>query len=231
MENFIKGKVTPLVGTLLLCFGMVNAANANVALFDYGFNIDGATTFKADGPIPMAVDTSGFNLGTGLGTIGVTVSGAGSHYVGGFFDHEFTEQGNTFFNELGSSNGSPAAGQSWEIDEPGFLFGDIDLNLISGSLDNGIGTPAPDDVSMAMAWDFTLALGEQALISFALVDVLPVGGFFLEHNDPDSQESVYLSSTLDIRLSPIPVPAAIWLFGSGLLGLVGFSRRRQKTLR
>ena len=26
--------------------------------------------------------------------------------------------------------------------------------------------------------------------------------------------------------SPIPVPAAVWLFGSGLIGLVGFARRR-----
>jgi hypothetical protein len=27
--------------------------------------------------------------------------------------------------------------------------------------------------------------------------------------------------------SPVPVPAAIWLFGSGLLGLVGVSRRKR----
>ncbi len=26
--------------------------------------------------------------------------------------------------------------------------------------------------------------------------------------------------------SPVPVPAAVWLFGSGLLGLMGFSRRK-----
>jgi hypothetical protein len=28
--------------------------------------------------------------------------------------------------------------------------------------------------------------------------------------------------------SPIPVPAAVWLFGSGLVGLVGVARRRRK---
>jgi hypothetical protein len=27
--------------------------------------------------------------------------------------------------------------------------------------------------------------------------------------------------------SPVPVPAAAWLFGSGLLGLVGIARRRK----
>lgn len=29
-----------------------------------------------------------------------------------------------------------------------------------------------------------------------------------------------------VRISPVPVPAAVWLFGSGLLGLIGISRWR-----
>jgi hypothetical protein len=33
-------------------------------------------------------------------------------------------------------------------------------------------------------------------------------------------------STLAVDLAPIPVPAAVWLFGSGLLGLIGFCRRK-----
>jgi hypothetical protein len=33
-------------------------------------------------------------------------------------------------------------------------------------------------------------------------------------------------STLAVDLAPIPVPPAVWLFGSGLLGLVGVARRR-----
>ena len=32
-----------------------------------------------------------------------------------------------------------------------------------------------------------------------------------------------------IEISQIPVPAAVWLFGSGLLGLVGIARRRKAT--
>jgi hypothetical protein len=31
------------------------------------------------------------------------------------------------------------------------------------------------------------------------------------------------------RLSAIPIPAAVWLFGSGLLGLVGMARRKKAT--
>jgi hypothetical protein len=28
-------------------------------------------------------------------------------------------------------------------------------------------------------------------------------------------------------VSPVPIPAAVWLFGSGLLGLVGMARRKK----
>ncbi len=31
----------------------------------------------------------------------------------------------------------------------------------------------------------------------------------------------------DIRISAIPIPAAVWLFGSGLIGLISFSRRNK----
>jgi hypothetical protein len=34
--------------------------------------------------------------------------------------------------------------------------------------------------------------------------------------------------TVDVRIIPaVPVPAAVWLFGSGLLGLVGIARRKK----
>lgn len=35
-----------------------------------------------------------------------------------------------------------------------------------------------------------------------------------------------LGMDLRLKLEPVPVPAAVWLFGSGLLGLVGVARRK-----
>jgi hypothetical protein len=34
--------------------------------------------------------------------------------------------------------------------------------------------------------------------------------------------------TLFMHGDPVPVPPAVWLFGSGLLGLVGFMRQRTR---
>jgi hypothetical protein len=148
--------------------------------------------------------------------------------VGLFVDHEIDELSNGFSNETGATSGSPAAGQSWEIDEPGWFNGDIYGNLEAGALDNGIGTSIygdttfPDDVSMAMGWDFVLA-DLPALITFNLSDTAPIGGFYLQQYDPDSDVSVYFSSSLTV----VPVPGAV-LMGSIGIGFAGWLSKRRE---
>ena len=34
-------------------------------------------------------------------------------------------------------------------------------------------------------------------------------------------------SKLDVTYAPVPIPAAVWLFGSGLLGMIGITRRKK----
>jgi len=44
---------------------------------------------------------------------------------------------------------------------------------------------------------------------------------------PTDYTNTEAGSYLVRQLSPVPVPAAVWLFGSGLIGLVGLARRKK----
>jgi len=50
----------------------------------------------------------------------------------------------------------------------------------------------------------------------------------LAFNDWDTMTGVWRTSMAFVSStpSPVPVPAAAWLFGSGLLGLIGFAKRK-----
>ncbi|MCV2355639.1 PEP-CTERM sorting domain-containing protein [Paucibacter sp. B2R-40] len=200
-------------------------ASAVISLAEFAFNIDGAVS---NGAAPAGVNIAGFNTSSGLGSISVKLSGAGNRYAGLFVDHEIDETVNTFFNESGSSSGIAAAGQGWEIDEPGFTFGNIYGNFLAGQLDglNGVPAGSEDDVSMATDWHFALNAGETATISFLFSDIAPVGGFYLKQFDPDSQAAIYMSSSLLIEQDGhIPEPASLGLVGLGLLAALASSRR------
>jgi hypothetical protein len=79
---------------------------------------------------------------------------------------------------------------------------------------------------MALAWSFVLASGEEAFITYVLSETEP-SGFYLSQTDPDSDATVYFTSSLTIReAQELPEPAAILLLGAGLVAL-GFARRQR----
>lgn len=215
-----------LLSLSLVCFS-TTVFSSPITLNDWAFNIDGSLyEYFAEDTMPGVpqLDTSG------LGRVDLELASPGSHSVAAFFDFEFDRPANTYFNEYGQAVGAPVANQSWEIDEPGFIFGDIYDNLIFGSLgnDNAIPRGAEEDVSLALGWDFDLAAGETAYLSFFTDLTAPVETFHLSHTDPemgdsfDQEQSLYFWGTLDVVGNPVsvPEPSAWLLMAIGIVSLL-----------
>jgi hypothetical protein len=162
----------------------------------------------------------------------LTFSGEGNHSIKSFFDIEMSQDVNTYFNEIATISGTPDSRLTWEVDEPGYLFGNIYDNFAGGSFDNSIfdGADIADDVSVGLGWDFTLTAGQTATLTYNIGDLIPAGGFFISHIDPESGENAYFTSNLTISGGPVGVPepatAGFVLFGSLLLSLFAAKRRK-----
>src|SRR5262249_2277831 len=121
----------------------------------------------------------------------------------GFLDADIDRTANTFFNEYGTfvslalppgaPNGSIAP-VSWQIDEPGFVFGKIINDLTAGSLRNQnlVPSTAPDDVSFALGFLSLgdLKPGDMLTVTF-VISQTNIGG--LQQTDPDSKQTFYLN--------------------------------------
>ena len=97
----------------------------------------------------------------------------------------------------------------------------------SGQLDftGGVGL-GDDPVGLAGATFTYLNLAFTAIATPGTdVNVgLGVSGQWQDGNGQSVLDIVYTGAT--VTVNPVPVPPAVWLFGSGLLGLVGVARRR-----
>lgn len=87
--------------------------------------------------------------------------------------------------------------------------------LYDGAMYGGAGAPTKDQVWMLASTDDN----GDGIMGTPMATGGPFAGFNANFN-------ANMSSTPD---TVVPVPAAVWLFGSGLLGLVGIARRKKKA--
>ncbi len=237
--------------SMLLMLAAFQAGICDVVLFDAAFNVNGTI---AD----ISLDQSGFDWISGLGTLSFSISqnlgdSPVDYFVYSFFDHEIDEPINTFFNEYGMQQGIKPERLSWEIDEPGYVMGDIYNNLMTHNTSSPVGfdnmifggdNSAVDDVSMGIGWDFSLSTGQSATVDFLLsndIDYLDENGlqvfgaesFYLSHHDDMSRDVIYFASMLTIEegtLPPQPVAEAgtLSLLFIGLAGCLGMMFQHKK---
>jgi hypothetical protein len=116
-------------------------------------------------------------------------------------------QGETFFTD------------SFVISDPGTYLATLtDFEFPAPMTDTGM--------SLTTATDLLGSLMAPGTFTF---DATPGDYYVSFFGFADSSTSTRLGQygiEISLQTSPVPVPAAIWLFASGLIGLIGISRRK-----
>jgi hypothetical protein len=109
----------------------------------------------------------------------------------------------------------------------GFDIGNVTVyDLVSGLIEINVST----GFGPAKTGDFDIAALSFLAISPITTDaVITVGGLLWNDaitGNPLVNQPNFVGASVTIEA--VPVPAAVWLFGSGLIGLVGVARRKQQ---
>jgi hypothetical protein len=117
-----------------------------------------------------------------------------------------------------------------------FAFPGINYAVGSGGSNTITGTTVPVDDDLTNTWAFSILLLENMTNAGGTIgfDLPTQGGSGFAGEalcgdaicSGDSWQEVRLFASGSITTSPVPVPAAAWLFGSALISLVGIKRKK-----
>ena len=79
-----------------------------------------------------------------------------------------------------------------------------------------------------VTFDFGVTMNADGSIDFITLDGPGADG--IAGNPMDNGPFPGFNAAFDLTATPVPAPAAVWLFGSGLFALAGFAHRRKRML-
>jgi hypothetical protein len=269
-------RLTTLTILAMMLLALSIPASADVALADWCVNLNGDLSVCNGGPasgfpplsgVPTPQVVSSVNLGgfdTTLESVGpnslpgsITVTiGTGLQYAAVWMDYDvdyFFPLGS--FEDAGSTSGTPASTQSWELNDPnlylassnptGFvLFDDFGNGSLpsTNSVDAATcaaNSPAACDVAWALAESLNVdsSLYSGGTVTFTVSTRAPASGFYLQQTNQGNGvggggDIIYLSDT--VNLTPVssgptvPEPSSVVLFGTLLAGVL-FLRKRSSA--
>jgi hypothetical protein len=230
--------------TLKSAFAFGDASTCNVAPGGCGLT-DNGVLVRGNG---SSIAADGFS-----GKIGITVGGGGSFTVsswnvdaypntaGGDFatwansvagmTGTIDGAGNMVLNPTGRA-GTPdffsvfdngGLGERWNFDNSSISGRTATLAyspFTTGTMCNVTPTGVPNTCLTGQALDGSMNL--------VLVSVANIGNDWGSFKKTPYSE-IYSIHVVSNEVAAVPVPAAVWLFGSGLIGLVGIARRKKKA--
>lgn len=233
------------------CFAFGDCVTLGIGAFTDNTAGEASTTVTAGMPTTRSV---GSTIGSGTvggtnGTINFSLDGLGNMTITSYAqDSYLNTAGGTFFVDALGANGTSL--MTGTIDGSGnVFFTPTGREGMAAGFATGIGVqPWNDSKKIGMYDSFTTGTSTNAakgtspaftLTGSALQDdgfggwtgtLVSAGNingdYWTGFNNVQFSEVFNVTVT---SVSAVPVPAAVWLFGSGLLGLVGVARRRRSS--
>ena len=205
-----------IIGTSCACLAAVSIS-ANAALLP---RLGGLAYYDTDADLTWLADAN-YAQTIGFSVDGLMTWDDANAWVGGLDVAGVTGWRLPDTIQPDASCDAQGAGESFGLNCTGSEMGNLFYNVLGNSAGVLSNTGPFNTVKSGVYWSATeYALNTSRVWAFSM------GSGNQSNRNKTSGGYAWAVQSGDVGAAVVPIPAAVWLFGSGLLGLVGFARRK-----
>jgi hypothetical protein len=215
-------KALKLSGLILVALAATDGRAAYIVDTGPGLNVDQgvgidenqwvASAFTVTGDV-LLNSVEGWIGGGGSGTMSITIYDSAGEIPG---SQIYTNEFSLFDTTPGVNSWHGATGLDWALNA-GTYWASFEVR--PGQTFSGV-----------IPWDGNLASGCGSCVANPMQDNAVYSSGYPASGGWHENDSLNFGLRIDADVSPVPIPVAGWLFGSGLLGLIGFSKKRKAVI-